>query len=264
MSLINIKNTDCLKGHKNIPDKSIDLIYTDLPFNQTRNHWDSLINVEELWKDYKRIIKDNGAIILNGQGMFTALMMMSNQKMWRYNLVWKKGERSTGFLNSKRMPLRNHEDIMVFYKKLPTYNPQMVLGTKAHSRGSKGKLLNNNYGKYDFQGGESENGDMKYPKSIQEFEYSDDELDLMYSEWSILNFDRPHPPIHPTQKPVALAEWLIKTYSNEGDIILDSTFGCGTNALACLNTNRKFIGFELEEKYFNTTIERIKKHERFI
>jgi len=257
--MLKLYNENCLEGHKRIENKSISLIYTDLPFNQTKNKWDSLIDIDLLWKDYKRIIKDNGAIVLNGQGMFTAMMMISNKNMWRYNLIWKKGERTTGFLNAKRMPLRNHEDIMVFYKKLPTYNPQMILGKKAHGRGTKGKLLNNNYGKYNFINGETKNGNLKYPKSILEFEYNPDELDLIYSEYSILNYDRPHPPIHPTQKPIALSEWIIKTFSNENDIVLDSTFGSGTTPIACINTNRSFIGFETNENYFKLTKERIKK-----
>lgn len=170
---INIKNIDCLIGHKEIPDKSIDMIYTDLPYNQTRNKWDSLIDVEELWGDYNRIIKDNGVIILNGQGMFTAMMMISNKSMWRYNLVWKKGNRTTGFLNSKKMPLRNHEDLIVFYKNLPTYNPQFDIGKPLHSKGKLYKIKkgkNNNYGYYDTTIEESRAGTtQKYPKSLSIF-----------------------------------------------------------------------------------------------
>ena len=202
----------------------------------TKNKWDSIIDLDELWKQYKRIIKDNGAIVLFGQDKFSAKLMLSNEKMHRYNLIWKKGERTSGFLNSKRQPLRNHEDILLFYKKQPTYNPQMVLGEKSHSRGTKGKLINNNYGKYDFKPGETENGDWKYPKSI-------------------LNFNRPQPPIHPTQKPVELYEWLIKTYSNEGELVLDNTMGIGTTCIAAKNTKRNYIGIDSNEEYYNKALE---------
>lgn len=165
--------------------------------------------------------------------------MLSNEKWWKYNIIWKKGERTSGFLNAKKQPLRNHEDILIFYNKPGTYNPQMVVGEKSHSRGTKGKLINNNYGKYNFMEGEAENGEYKYPKSI-------------------ITFDRPHPPIHPTQKPVELAEWIIKTYSNERDIILDSTCGSGTIPIACKNTNRQWIAFETDKNYFDMAYERIK------
>jgi len=234
-----LHNIDCFEGHSKIDDKSIDLIYTDLPFGQTKNKRDRDIDLEQLWKDYKRIIKPRGIIVLHAQGMFSANLMKSNEKWWRYNLIWKKGERTSGFLNAKRMPLRNHEDILIFYPKPGTYNPQMTIGEPSHSRGTKGKIINNNYGKYDFIEGEAENGEMKYPKSI-------------------LNFDRPHPPIHPTQKPVELAEWIIKTYSNENDIILDSTCGSGTIPMACIKNNRQWIAFETDKNYYDLANERIR------
>lgn len=223
---------DCLEIMELIPDKFIDMVLCDLPYGVTQNKHDSLIDLDKLWKQYNRIVKDNGVIVLFGQDKFTAKVMLSNEKNHKYNLIWKKGERTSGFLNAKKQPLRNHEDIMIFYRKQCTYNPQMILGEKAHSRGTKGKLINNNYGEYNFMPGETSNGEWKYPKSI-------------------LNFDRPHPPIHPTQKPVKLCEWLIKTYSNDGDIILDNTMGIGTTCIAAKNTGRNFIGIELNEEYFN-------------
>lgn len=257
--LNNIHLMDCLDGHKFIPDNSVDLIYSDLPYNQTKNIWDELVPLDQLWADYKRIIKPNGAIVLHAQGAFTSMLMQSNKKMWRYNLVWKKGERISGHLNAKRMPLRNHEDvavfydpecedweewenedniehedIAVFYKRLPTYNPQFTEGIPLHSMGHAYKTAqrtNNNYGKFKPGKDNRAGTTQKYPKSV-------------------LNFERPHPPIHPTQKPVPLAEWIISTYSNPGDIVLDSTGGIGTSVKAARNLKRIPISFEKTEKFY--------------
>lgn len=238
---------DCLESMKIIKDKSVDLILTDLPYgvtNQNKNKWDSIIPFDKLWEHYNRIIKDNGVIVLFGQDKFTAKLMLSNEKMHRYNLIWSK-VLPTGFLNANRMPLREHEDIVVFYKKLPTYNPQKIKGQPCHSKGkSVGKmnddiLANNNYG--NFKCVETE-GDMKYPTSI-------------------LKFAKPHPSVavHPTQKPVELLEWIIKTYTNEGDLVLDSCMGSGSTGVACVNTNRSFIGIELDSKYYDIAKQRIGK-----
>jgi len=221
-------------GHQLIPDNSIDLIYSDLPYNQTKNVWDVLIDLDLLWSDYIRIMKPNAAIILHCQGAFTSMLMQSNKKMWRYNLIWKKGNRITGHLNSKVQPLRNHEDIAVFYKKKPTYNPQFTEGIPLHSMGKSyktRKMVNNNYGEYKPGKNDRVGSTQKYPKSI-------------------LDFPKPHPPIHPTQKPVALAEWIISTYSNPGDIVLDSTGGVGTTVKAALKLNRIPISFEKTEEYY--------------
>lgn len=241
-----VTNIDCLIGHKDIEDQSVDLIYSDLPFGQTRNKWDSVIELTELWKDYMRIIKPRGIIILNAQGMFSAKLMLSNEKWWRYNIIWKKGERTSGFLNAKKQPLRNHEDILVFYGKgSGTYNPQFTVGQPLHGRGNLYKTkqgTNNNYGKFDSSMEDKRKGStQKYPKSI-------------------INIDRPHPPIHPTQKPILLSEWIIKTYSNPGDLILDSTCGIGTTLLACQNLDRNYIGFELTNDYYNIAVEKLEKN----
>ncbi len=238
-------NGDCLKIMQNIKDKSIDCIICDLPYGVTNSKWDTVIPYEPLWKQYKRIIKDNGAIILFGQDKFTAKTMLSNEKMHRYNLVWNK-VLTSGFLNAGRMPLREHEDIMVFYKKLPTYNPQFTQGKPLRGMGTKFKKVknnNNNYNDFNSCNNPSANrgGDTKkYPKSI-------------------LTFPRKHSSkmLHPTEKPVELLEYLIKTYSNEGDTILDNCMGSGSTGVACLNTNRKFIGIELDTKYFIITKERL-------
>ena len=234
---LDLQQGDCLELMRNISDKSIDMVLCDLPYGQTqRNRWDIIIPFEPMWEQYERVIKDNGVIALFANGMFTAELMLSNKAMWKYNLVWDKVLPS-GFLNAKKMPMRSHEDICVFYKKLPIYNPQMTQGKKCHSRGNAiGKSQevfsrNTNYGSFNAVQTE---GDLKYPKSI-------------------ITYQKPHPSttVHPTQKPVELLEWLIKTYTNEGDTVLDNCMGSGSTGVACINTNRNFIGLELDETYFN-------------
>ena len=192
---------DCLNILPTIETGSIDLICCDLPYGVTANKADIVIPFADLWREYERVIKDNGAIVLFGQGMFTAQVMMSNPKWWRYNLVWDK-ELTTGFLNAHRMPLRSHEDIMVFYNKLPTYNPQMTEGKPLHGRGNAYKSKDNTNRTYgDFEPTEDvrKGSTEKFPKSV-------------------LHFPKPHPStvLHSAQKPVPLLEWLIKTYTNEG------------------------------------------------
>lgn len=233
---------DCLTVHPHIISKSIDLIITDLPYGQTQNKWDEVISSDSLWKEYKRIIKDNGVIILFGQGLFTAHMMMTNTKMWRYNLIWEK-DRPSGFLNANRMPLRSHEDIMVFYKRLPTYNPQFVKGKPYHSMGTKFREdvhQNNNYGNFTRSGHTNLPSENKHPRSV-------------------IYFPRPHPPLHPTQKPVELYEYLIKTFTNKDELVLDSTMGVGTVALAAMNTKRKYIGIEENEEYYIIAQKQVKE-----
>lgn len=234
---------DCLEAMSYISDNSIDMILCDLPYGVTKNKWDSIIDMEELWNSYERIIKKNGAIVLFGQDKFSAKLMMSNEKMHKYNLVWDKGNRGSGFLNAKRMPLRNHEDILVFYKSQPTYNPQFTEGQPLHGMGTKYKNsenTNNNYGHFDKAKSIERKGETKkYPKSI-------------------LRFDRPHPPIHPTQKPVKLCEYLIKTFTNEGDLVLDNCAGSGTTGIAAKNTNRNWILIEKDSKYYQMCQENLK------
>lgn len=234
---INIKQGDCLELMKEIPDKSIDMILCDLPYGTTHNKWDTALPFDKLWKQYKRIIKDHGTIALFGDGMFIADIMQSNKKWWRYNLVWNKVLPS-GFLNANKMPLRSHEEIIIFYNKLPTYHPQKTVGAPNHSKGTPKECINNNYNTFKFQ--QTNDSNLKHPKSI-------------------LTFSKPHPSIsqHPTQKPVALLEWLIKSYTNEGETVLDNCMGSGSTGVACINTNRNFIGYELDEKYFNIAQRRI-------
>ena len=234
---------DCLELMKDIPDKSIDLILCDLPYGTTRNSWDEVIPFDKLWAQYNRIIKDNGAILLFAQGKFYVNLVNSNMKMFRYDLVWDK-ELVSGFLNAKRMPLRRHEQVAVFYKHLPTYNPQFTQGKPLHSKGTAyqtKELTNNNYGDFKTTNDDRAGSTEKYPTSI-------------------MKFQKPHPSVcvHPTEKPVALLEYLVKTYTNEGDVVLDNCMGSGSTGVACQNTNRKFIGMELDEDYYKLACERIK------
>lgn len=230
---------DCLDIMPLIEEKSIDMILCDLPYGRTQNKWDAVIPFDELWWNYNRIIKDNGVIALFADGMFMAELMVSNKKMWKYNIVWDKVLIS-GFLNANKQPLRSHEEIVIFYNKQPTYNPQKVKGNPNHSKGTSQKNTNNNYGKFNIVDNREELGDMKHPKSI----------------WT---FQKPHPSkmIHPTEKPLDCIENLIKTYTNEGDLVLDNCMGSGTTCLGAKNLNRRFIGIEKEEKYFDLAVSRI-------
>ena len=280
--MIKLYNGDCLEVMKEIPSKSVDMILCDLPYQVTKNKWDIIIPMndyviindevlekdkfylqqfmkgltkkeidkiwkenkqEGLWSHYNRIIKDNGAILLFGQDIFSAQLINSNLKMYKYKWFWKK-DRPSGFLNAKKMPLKDVEEILVFYKKCPIYNPQFWEGIPLHGMGTKykeGNLGNNNYGKFASHTNPSANreGDTKkYPRQV-------------------LEFKRPHPPIFPTQKPVDLCEYLIKTYTNEGDLVLDNCMGSGSTGVACKNLNRRFIGIELNSKTFNLAKDRI-------
>lgn len=242
--MIKLIHNDCLKAMKDISNKSIDMILCDLPYGLTQNKKDIIIPFEPLWKEYERIIKDNGAIVLFAQGKFYIDLINSNKKLFRYDLIWNK-VLTSGFLNAKRMPLRQHEQIAIFYKKLPTYNPQMEEGKPLHSKGKSyltKETKNQNYGKFnvieDLRAGTTE----KYPTSI-------------------LNFKKAHPSIakHPTEKPVELLEYLIKTYTNEEDLVLDNCMGSGSTGVACKHLNRKFIGIEIDEKYFEIAKKRIEE-----
>ena len=226
----NIYNMDCLIGMKDIPDKSIDMILCDLPYGTTRNDWDSVIPLEPLWEHYERIIKDNGAIVLTAQTPFDKVLGASNKELLKYEWIWEKPS-GTGHLNAKKMPLKNHENILVFYKKLPTYNPQMTKGIAYVQKSGKGS---SNYNEQESV--VTENYGERYPVSIQLF--------------------NPEKGLHPTQKPVPLFEYLIKTYTNEGELVLDNCMGSGTTAIACHRLNRNFIGFELDEDYYNIAIDR--------
>ncbi len=224
---------DCLKLMNTIPEKSIDLVICDLPYGQTHNQWDSLLPLDILWEHWHRICKDDAPVILFGQGLFSVELIKSNIQEWRYNLVWDKVLVS-GFLNAKKMPLRQHEDIIVFYRNTPTYNPQMGVGLPLHSRGrTRRNPTSNCYGQHADTDEDRTGERQKYPTSI-------------------IRFSKPHPSVtqHPTEKPVPLLQYLIRTYSNKGDTVLDCTMGVGSTGVAARLEQRDFIGIEKNDNYF--------------
>ncbi len=223
----NLLEADCLECMKLLPEQSIDMILCDLPYGMTQNNWDSYIPLDKLWVEYKRIIKPNGAIVLTSQGLFTAKLIMSQPKLYKYKWVWEKSK-PTNFLNAKKQPLRKHEDVCVFYKKQPTYNPQMIHG-EPYDKGVRKNQLSGSYG--DFQPVHVfSNGD-RYPTDIIYVKTAESEGDV----------------VHPTQKPVELGRYFIRTYTNAGDIVLDNTFGSGSFLVAALLEGRNFIGIEKNE-----------------
>lgn len=234
--ILELYNGNCLEIMKKLPDKSIDMILCDLPYGTTRNKWDSVIDLESLWVGYRRIIKDNGAIVLFAQTPFDKLLGSSNLKMLRYEWIWEK-YMATGFLNAKKMPMKAHENILVFYKKLPIYNPQFTEG-KPYTTKNRGP--SSNYGKVNYNFATINDG-YRYPRDVLKFKHDKEKF-------------------HPTQKPVALLEYLIKTYTNENMLVLDNCRGAGSTGVACLNTNRRFIGIELDENYYNIAKQRIDNH----
>ena len=233
---IKLLHGDCLELMKDIPDKSVDMILCDLPYGTTACKWDTIIPFEPLWEQYERIIKDNGAIVLNASQPFTTKLIESNISIYRYNWIWEKSY-STGFMNANKMPLKNIEDVVVFYKKLPIYNPQGIeeINKKQLRKKDKETTIYNNMG---LKNGEYTQKFTNYPKQI-------------------IKTTKKEKTIHPTQKPIELIEYLIKTYTNEGETVLDNCMGSGTTGVACVNTNRNFIGIELDDKYFEIAKRRI-------
>lgn len=223
---------DCLERMKEIPDGSVDMILCDLPYGTTQNKWDSVLPLDKLWAEYNRIC--DGTIVLTAQTPFDKVLGVSNLRMLKYEWIWRK-EAGTGFLNAKKMPLKDHENILVFYEKLKTYNPQMRTGFKSYK--CKQGHVGSNYGKVRPDNITESNGE-RYPLSV-------------------LDFTRDKSKVHPTQKPVALMEYLIKTYTDEGDTVLDNTMGSGTTGVACRNTGRKFIGIEMDPTYYGVACGRI-------
>jgi len=229
---IDLMHGDCLELMKQIPDKSVDMILCDLPFGVTNNYWDNIIPLDLLWEQYHRIIKQRGAIVLHGQQPFTSDLITSNRKEFKYCWHWYK-KQCSGFLNSKKQPLRNCEDIAVFYQGQCTYNPIM----------RKGKPQLKSTGGYS-----SNYNDFTYKPHVSEDYYPTTLLEIPLPRFKSG---------HPTQKPVALCEYLIKTYTNEGETVLDNCMGSGTTGVACVNTDRNFIGIELDDHYFEVATERI-------
>ncbi len=246
MGRITFYKGDCLEiMGAALPDKSVDMVLCDLPYGVTQNSGDKPLDLASLWTHYKRIVKPNGCVALFAQGKFYIELVQSNLPMFRYDLIWNK-EMPTGFLNAKRMPLRQHEQVAIFYKEPPVYHPQFTEGKPSHDKGRKyleKEPINRNYGKYRPVEDTRKDSIQKYPTSI-------------------LRFPKPHPSvaIHPTEKPVALLEWLIKTYTDEGDIVLDNCAGSMSTAIACLNTNRRGIMIEKDDGYFDIGKSRVEKY----
>lgn len=234
-----IHHGDCLELMKHVPDKSIDLILCDLPYGQTSNKWDSIIDLDQIWSHYKRVIKDNGCIALTAKGKFMHQLISSNLDMYRYEWIWDKNK-GANFAHAKKMPLNVHEYVLIFYKKQPTYNPQMTDGKPYKQK----RLQESVKGIADNMGRHTTVSDGKrYPKSIIRVE----------------GIAQRHI-IHPTQKPVSLFEYIINTYTNENELVLDNCSGSGTTAIACLNTNRNYICIEKEKEYVDMSDERIRIH----
>lgn len=233
---------DCLELMKDIPDKSVDMILCDLPYGTTQNKWDSVIDLHLLWTQYNRISKDNAAIVLFGAQPFSSILVCSNLSAFKYDWCWQK-PKGTGHLNAKKQPMRDKEDILVFYRKQCTYNPQMTKGTpykdKAGKDYSANSSMTGSYGKYTNY--REENIGFRCPKQVIQF--------------GVVERDT----VHPTQKPVALLEYLIKTYTLEGETVLDNTMGSGSTGVACVNTKRNFIGIEQDDKYFEIACDRIEE-----
>lgn len=229
-----ITQGDAIEEMRKLPDKSIDMILCDLPYGTTACKWDTIIPFDLLWAEYERVIKDDGAIVLSASQPFTSALVMSNVKLFRYEAIWEK-EQATNFMFLKKQIGKIHENVLVFYKKQPTYNPQMVKTNKASHSGNINKVASHN-----LKGGSPKRVGAKdrYPTSV-------------------LKYNRDRNGIHPTQKPVALFEYLIKTYTNEGDVILDNCIGSGTTAVAAINTGRQFIGIERETEYCEIARQRI-------
>jgi site-specific DNA-methyltransferase (adenine-specific) len=235
---------DCLElMPKHVEDKSIDMIFCDLPYGTTACKWDTIIPFEKLWSEYKRVIKDNGAIVLFGNEPFSSALRMSNIKNYKYDWIWDKNK-PTGMLNAKRQPLRRFENIIVFYKKQCTYNPQKIKNPKGIEKRSLYAYNREN------EGGET-TGEIK--KGGVSSEYEADKLLPV----NIQVFKKPNKPLHPTQKPLDLIEYMIRTYTNEGDLILDNTCGSGTTGLGAKNLNRNYIMMEQDPKYYEIACKRV-------
>lgn len=234
-------NDDCFNYLPLIEDKSVDMILCDLPYGNTHCSWDSPLDLTALWKEYERVIKDHGAILLFAQSPFDKILACSNLKLYRYDWIWEKTN-ATGHLNANRMPLRAHEKILVFYKKLPVFNPQKTLGHKPENHYRKYIATQNRTQIYKQQTKEISGGGQtsRYPRDV-----------------IVCSSEKQHNNLHPAQKPVALLEYLIKSYTSSGDLVLDNCMGAGSTPLACKNLNRNYIGIEKDRDIFNIAEKRL-------
>lgn len=233
--MVNLHYGDCLEILPTLTDNSVDMLLVDLPYGTTACKWDSIIPLDKLWEQYNRICKEDGAMVFTASQPFTTILAVSNIENFRYEWIWEKSQ-GTNPMNAKVMPLKSHENILVFYRKKPVYNPQMWYSTPYSGFSSNTSKIGEVYGDAKSKHRDNPEGS-RYPKTILKFKQEKG--------------------LHPTQKPVGLMEYLIKTYTNEGDIILDNTMGSGTTGVACMNTNRDFIGIEMYQKYFNIAKDRI-------
>ena len=236
LSMVDLYEGDCLNILPKLADNSVDMLLVDLPYGTTACKWDSVIPLDQLWKQYNRICKKNAAMVFTAAQPFTTILASSNIENFKYEWIWEKPQ-GTNPMNAKVMPLKSHENILVFYRKKPTYNPQMWYSTPYSGFSSNVSKIGEVYGSQQSKHRDNPEGSI-YPKTI-----------LKYKQEKGL---------HPTQKPVGLMEYLIKTYTNEDEIVLDNTMGSGTTGVACMNTNRKFIGIESDKKYFDIAKQRIK------
>ena len=236
LSMVDLYEGDCLNILPKLADNSVDMLLVDLPYGTTACKWDSVIPLDQLWKQYNRICKKNAAMVFTAAQPFTTILASSNIENFKYEWIWEKPQ-GTNPMNAKVMPLKSHENILVFYRKKPNYNPQMWYSTPYSGFSSNVSKIGEVYGSQQSKHRDNPEGS-RYPKTI-----------LKYKQEKGL---------HPTQKPVGLMEYLIKTYTNEDEIVLDNTMGSGTTGVACMNTNRKFIGIESDKKYFDIAKQRIK------
>jgi site-specific DNA-methyltransferase (adenine-specific) len=245
-------NMDCLEGLKGFPNKHFDLLITDPPYGMTNNDWDTAINLGELWEEWKRVVKDDGAFVFTSAQPFTTDLINSNRQMFRYDLIWEKSI-ATGFLNANKIPLRAHETICVFYKSLPTFNPQKykVDGRPSFKKGNKA-LGSKNYGTFTHDMGVGHKDGSRYPRSVFTVDYENSFFDS--------SFDSVQKMIHPTQKPVSLFKYLIQTYSNGGDVILDCFTGSGASRIAADESGRSYVGFEINKDYHAAQEKRFQQH----
>ena len=232
---------DCLEIMKDLSDNSINLIACDLPYGTTVNRWDTMIPLDKLWKEYERLLAPKGNIVLFGQGLFSVKLIMSNEKLFRYDMVWKKSKCGSPF-TAKYMPLKKHEMVLIFGHSASTYNPQMSEGKPYKRKWTPNKTNNMRYG---IKGVETDNKGTRHPTTVLDYP----------QKW------RRQDQLHPTQKPVELMEFIVKSYSNEDEVVLDNCMGSGTTGVACKNTNRQFIGIEMDDEYFKIAEARVNKKE---